>query len=197
MDHARQNPHRHPRFVSDPWFPHFLRSPGRCLTTALLALLLIATAGCQSTAVRSDGPPGHAGNLPAVAGGPTAAGPTGGGPTAAKSNSDTGGTASSDTKVCGTPPCMRFVSRSETQTIADTVGAHPFLSSVATHLVVGLLCGGILCLLGEGVGVAYVGETAKHAAAAHECLRVSILPNGHEWRLVDVTASNQSPYCTD
>lgn len=155
MDHARQNPRR-------------------LLLAALLALLLVASAGCRSTGAQSDG----SGDRGAVAAAPNPS-------------------ADSDTKLCGTPPCMRFVSRSQTKTIADTVGAHPFLSSVAMHAVVGLLCGGILCLLGEGVSVAYVGDAAKHAAAAHACLRVRILPDGHEWHLVDVAGSNQSPYCTD
>jgi hypothetical protein len=92
---------------------------------------------------------------------------------------------------------MRYVSRGDTRTIASTIGAHPLISGVAMHLVVGLLCGGILCLLGEGISVTYVGDAAKHAADAHECLRVRILPNGREWHLVDVMPSNQSPDCTD
>ena len=184
MDHARQNPPRRSR-----------RDPFRLLLAALLGLLLVATtAGCQSTAARGDRSGGHGDRVAAAA--PSTAVSTSA-TTSAKSGGDGGSTASSDTKVCGTPPCMRFVSRSETKTIAETFGDHPFLSSVAMHVVVSLLCGGILCLLGEGVSVAYVGDAAKHAAAAHECLRVRILPNGHEWHLVDVTASNQSPYCTD
>jgi hypothetical protein len=148
---------------------------------AILALLLFTTAACKSTSSSADG------SNPKPAG--VAA-------TSTVANSAQG-TASSDTKICGTPPCMRFVSRSETKTVADTAGAHPLLSSVALHLVVGLLCGGILCVLGEGVGVSYIGEAAKQATANHECLRVRILPNGREWHLVDVTPSNQSPYCTD
>jgi predicted RNA-binding Zn ribbon-like protein len=149
------------------------------LIAAVLALLLFATAACKSSSSNAD------------SGSPK---PAGAGVTA---TSTAAGTASSDTRICGTPPCMRFVSRSETKTVADTAGAHPLLSAVALHVVVGLLCGGILCVLGEGVGVSYIGDAAKQAVANHECLRVRILPNGREWHLVDVTPSNQSPYCTD
>ncbi len=153
-------------------------NPYRLLLAAVLALLLLACAGCQSSSggtARADRP--------------AAAAPAG--------SSSAKTTASSDTKICGTPPCMRFVSRSDTKKIADTVGAHPFVSGVALHLVVGLLCGGILCILGEGVSVGYVADAAKNASADHQCLRVRILPNGREWHLVDVAPSNQSPYCTD
>ena len=151
------------------------RNVRQTLVAAVLALLLFAAASCKSTGSSADGSPQQ---------------PAGAGVTATS-------TADSDTKICGTPPCMRFVSRGDTQKIADTAGAHPLVSSLALHLVVGLLCGGILCILGEGVGVSYVGETAKTAAKDHECLRVRILPSGKEWHLVDVVPSNQSPYCTD
>jgi hypothetical protein len=157
---------------------HARRTPYRLLLAAVLALVLIASAGCRSSATSTDRPAGAAQAAPAA----TSSAPS---------------TAASDTKVCGTPPCMRYVSRSDTKKIADTVGAHPYISGVALHLVVGLLCGGILCILGEGVSVGYVADAAKHAAADHQCLRVRILPNGREWHLVDVAASNQSPYCTD
>lgn len=109
----------------------------------------------------------------------------------------TAGTGASDAKLCGTPPCMRFISRSDTKTIARTVANHPLASTIVVHLVGTILCGGVLCLLGEGAGLAYIGSQAKAAVAAHECLRVSILPAGRQWQLVGVAPSDQSPYCTD
>ena len=60
-----------------------------------------------------------------------------------------------------------------------------------------VLCGGILCLLGEGVSLDYVGHAAKDAAAQHACMRVNILSDADKWKLVSITTSNQSPYCTD
>ena len=140
----------------------------RLLLAALLAVLLMATAACQPAGDNAGGSPQK----------PAAAGQTASNP-------------------AGTPPCMRYVSRGDTKKIADTVSAHPVISAVALHIVAGLLCGGVLCLLGAGISVVYVGHEASKATAAHECLRVRILPDGHEWRLVDITPSNQSPYCTD
>ncbi|WP_194896744.1 hypothetical protein [Catenulispora pinisilvae] len=132
--------------------------------------------------------------------------------TACKSTADSGSSSSSSggttavassapshdaTKVCGTPPCERFVSRGDTKTLANTLTDHPILSTVALHAAVVILCGGILCLLGEGVSMEYVNRAAKDATAQHACLMVSILPDSSKWKLVSLSASNQSPYCTD
>ena len=150
------------------------------LLAAMLALLVLLTSACRSTAASSGAQQVNPAQVHHAA--PATTAPSG---------------AASDTQICGTPPCMRFVSRSETKTVADTVSAHPLLSAVVLHGVGLLLCGGILCVLGEGVSLAYVGKEADIASKAHECLRVRILPNGQEWRLVDIAPSNQSPYCTD
>jgi hypothetical protein len=140
-----------------------------------LTLLLLFAAGCKSTSADSSSSSGGA----AAAAAPTA--PPSGDPQ----------------NICGTPPCVRFISRGDTKTLSSTLTDHPILSTVALHAAVAVLCGGILCLLGEGVGLAYVDHTAKDAAGRHECLKVSILPDHNEWQLVNLTASNQSPYCTD
>jgi hypothetical protein len=153
------------------------RTLRKTLLAAMLALLVLVTSACQSTAKAAGAQQVDPAQVHNVA--PTTSRPA------------------SDTQICGTPPCMRFVSRSETKTVADTVSAHPILSAVVLHGVGLLLCGGILCVFGEGVSLAYVGREAGIAAKAHECLRVRILPSGQEWRLVDISPSNQSPYCTD
>ena len=99
--------------------------------------------------------------------------------------------------ICGTPPCVRFLSRGETKTLAGTLSDHPIASAVALHAAVTVLCGGILCLLGEGVTFAYVDRVAKSAADQHACIKVSILPEKDKWRLVDLSPSNEGRYCTD
>jgi hypothetical protein len=151
-----------------------LRPSPRALISlpALLALTLTLTTACRSTAT-ADG----SGGAPGAAAAPAPA-------------------ISDQTKLCGTPPCMRFLSRSETRTLQDTFTNHPIASAVAVHVVGTLLCGGVLCLLGEGVGLVYVERETKAAAAANECLRVRILPSGAEWKVVDLAPSNESPYCT-
>jgi hypothetical protein len=68
---------------------------------------------------------------------------------------------------------------------------------VALHAAVTVMCGGILCLLGEGVSLDYVAHTAKDAANQHACIRVNILSDHDKWKLVSLTTSNQSPYCKD
>lgn len=104
---------------------------------------------------------------------------------------------SSSTKLCGIPPCDRYLSRSHTRTLANTITDHPLVSALALHVVVSLICGGVLCILGEGFALPFVDHEAHVAEQNNECLRVRILPQGHEWELVNVDASNQSPYCTD
>jgi hypothetical protein len=144
----------------------------RGLVAAVIAMLLVMMTACKSTAVGDAAVPQPAGAAPAAG-------------------------SASDTRLCGTPPCMRFVSRGETRTLKATITDHPLISAVAVHVVGTVLCGGLLCLLGEGVSLTYIGNEARTAAQNNECLRVRILPNGHEWRLVDVSPSNQAPYCTD
>lgn len=92
---------------------------------------------------------------------------------------------------------MRFVSRGDTRTLSSTIADHPILSTVALHAAVTVLCGGILCLLGEGVSMDYVGHAAKDAASRHACLKVNLLSDNDKWKLVSLSTSNQSPYCTD
>ena len=106
-------------------------------------------------------------------------------------------TAGGAQKICGAPPCVRYVSRGETKTLASTLTEHPILSTVALHTAVMLLCGGILCLFGEGVSLVYVDHAAKDAAGQHACLKVSILPDNDKWKLATLSTSNQSPYCAD
>ena len=102
----------------------------------------------------------------------------------------------SSVPICGVPPCDKYLSRSDTRTLDSTISNHPLASAVALHLAVGLLCGAVLCVWGEGFTLAYVQHTAHQAAQNGECLRVHILPQGHEWRLVQLDGTNQSPYCT-
>ena len=151
---------------------------------ALLAVLVLALAtGCQSTAGGSSfGGSGSGGS--STSGGEAAAGKP------PQATQDT-------TRLCGKPPCMRFVSRGETRTLEDTFTNHPIVSAVAVHVVGSLLCGGILCLLGEGAGLGYVEHETMIASGKHECLKVDILPSGAEWKIIDIQASDESPYCKD
>jgi hypothetical protein len=146
----------------------------------ILALLLVFAAACKSTSDSSSSGSGSgssSGGASAVAAAPTTSGDT--------------------QKICGAPPCVRFVSRGDTKTLAGTIADHPILSTVALHAAVMVLCGGILCLLGEGVSLDYVAHAAKDATDKHACLKVNILADADKWKLVSLTSSNQSPYCTD
>jgi hypothetical protein len=142
----------------------------------ILTLLLVFAAACKST---SDSSSGSSGGTSAVA---------------ASSAAPTTGDAQ---KVCGAPPCVRYISRGSTSTLSSTLADHPILSTVALHAAVMVLCGGILCLLGEGVSLDYVAHAAKDAANQHACLKVNIMSDSDKWKLVSLAPSNQSPYCTD
>jgi hypothetical protein len=146
----------------------------RNVLALILTLLRVFAAGCKSTG--SDSSSNSKGSSAVVATAPSSGDPQ---------------------NICGTPPCVRFISRGDTKTLSSTLTDHPILSTVALHAAVTVLCGGILCLLGEGVSLAYVDHAAKDAAGQHACLKVSILPDNDKWQLVNLTASNQSPYCTD
>ncbi|WP_194920045.1 hypothetical protein [Catenulispora rubra] len=146
----------------------------------ILTLLLVFAAACKSTADSSSGSGSSGGSS--------------GGTTVVVSSAPTTGDAQ---KICGTPPCVRFLSRGDTSTLSSTVSDHPILSTVALHAAVMVLCGGILCLLGEGIGLDYVAHAAKDAANHHACLRVNILSDNDKWKLISLSTSNQSPYCTD
>lgn len=146
----------------------------------ILALLVVFAAACKSTSDSSSSDSGSGGTSAVASAAPTTASST------------------EAQKICGTPPCVRFVSRGDTKTLSSTIADHPILSTVALHAAVVVLCGGILCLLGEGVSLDYVGHAAKDAASQHACLKVSILPDSDKkWKLVNLSASNQSPYCKD
>jgi hypothetical protein len=146
----------------------------RSVLALILSLLLLFAAGCKSTS--ADSSSGSGGSSAAIATAPSSGDPQ---------------------NICGTPPCVRFISRGDTKTLNSTLTDHPILSTVALHAAVTVLCGGILCLLGEGVSLAYVEHAAKEAAGEHACLKVSILPDHDKWQLMNLSASNQSPYCTD
>ena len=105
-------------------------------------------------------------------------------------------TSASPVAICGTPPCDKYLTRSETRTLDHAVSGHPIASAIALHLVVSAFCGGVFCIWGEGFSFVYVEHETHLAAQNNECLRVHVLPNGHEWQLVNLDASNQSPYCT-
>ena len=145
----------------------------------ILTLLLVFAAACKSTADSGSSSPGSSGGMSVVA---------------SASSSPTSDQAQ---KICGAPPCVRFISRGDTKTLSSTITNHPVLSTVALHAAVMVLCGGILCLLGEGVSLDYVGHAAKDATAQHACMRVNILSDSDKWKLVSIITSNQSPYCTD
>lgn len=149
----------------------------------ILTLLMVFAAACKSTADSSSGSGSSGGS-----------GGSSGGTTVVASSAPAGGDAQ---KVCGAPPCVRFLSRGDTSTLSTTVSDHPILSTVALHAAVMVLCGGILCLLGEGISLDYVAHAAKDAANQHACLKVSILPDNDKWKLMSLSTSNQSPYCTD
>lgn len=144
----------------------------------ILALLLVFAAACKAPDDSSS----------------SGSGSGSGGTTAVAAASSTGGETQ---KICGTPPCVRFVSRGDTKTLSSTIAGHPILSTVALHAAVMVLCGGILCLLAEGVGLDYVAHAAKDAADEHACLKVDILSDDGKWKLISLASSNQSPYCTD
>ncbi|MEY9860500.1 hypothetical protein ABH935_006137 [Catenulispora sp. GAS73] len=148
----------------------------------ILTLLLVFAAACKSTADSSSGS------------GSGSSGGSSGGTTVVASSASTTGDAQ---KICGAPPCVRFISRGDTSTLSSTVSAHPILSTVALHAAVMVLCGGILCLLGEGISLDYLAHAAKDAANQHACLKVNILSDNDKWKLMSLSTSNQSPYCTD
>ena len=151
---------------------------------ALLTVLVLAlVTGCQSTA-------GDGSSRGSTSGGSSSSGGEAAAANPPKATQDS-------TRLCGKPPCMRFVSRGETKNLQDTFTNHPIISAVAVHLVGSMLCGGILCLLGEGVGLGYVEHETKIAAGKDECLKVNILPSGAEWKIIDIEASDESLYCKD
>jgi len=100
------------------------------------------------------------------------------------------------TAICGTPPCDKYLTRAATRDLDRAVSGHPIASAIVLHLVVSAFCGGVLCIWGEGFSFVYVEHETRLAAENNECLRVHVLPKGHEWQLVNLDASNQSPYCT-
>src|SRR5579859_6951562 len=106
-------------------------------TAALSALLVIVLASCT---------------LP----------PSSSSPVAQQVESATASSASS--AICGVPPCDKYLPRQETRTLDSAISGHPIASAVALHLVISALCGGILCLWGEGVTFVYV-ERETHLAA--------------------------------
>jgi len=103
---------------------------------------------------------------------------------------------STSSKICGTPPCDKYLSRGETRTLDKVLSGHPIASAIAMHLVVSTFCGVILCVWGEGVTFVYTERETHLAAQNGECLRVHVLPQGRAWQLVSLDTSNQSPYCT-
>ncbi|NUR58313.1 MAG: hypothetical protein HOV87_06410 [Catenulispora sp.] len=151
----------------------------------LVAMVVLLATSCRSTggADASSQSGGGSGGT----GGAQAAAP------AAPSNSAS--TSKSSEKLCGTPPCVRYLSRGDTKTLADTLNDHPLASTIAVHIALSVLCGGILCLLGEGVSMPFVEKKAREAANQHACLKVSILPDKDKFSLMNMTASNDSPNC--
>lgn len=145
----------------------------------IVAMLVLLVTGCQSTG-GADASSGSGGGT----GGAQEAAP--GAPPTVKGSPE---------KLCGTPPCVRFMSRGDTKSLAGTLKDHPLASTVAVHLALGVLCGGILCLLGEGVSMPFVEKKASEAADQHACLKVSILPDKDKFSLMNIAASNESPYC--
>jgi hypothetical protein len=105
--------------------------------------------------------------------------------------------ASAQSKTCGIPPCVEYLSRSRTRTLDRAIGGHPIASGIALHLVVSAFCGGILCELGEGVGFVYVERHVHLAAQNGECLRVNVLPKGRVWQLVGLVVTDERPGCAD
>jgi hypothetical protein len=103
---------------------------------------------------------------------------------------------STSSKICGTPPCDKYLSRGETRTLDKAITGHPIASAIALHLVISTFCGGILCVWGEGVTFVYTERQTHLAAQNGECLRVHVLPQGRAWQLVSLDTSNQGPYCT-
>jgi hypothetical protein len=102
---------------------------------------------------------------------------------------------SSNAAICGKPPCDRYLSRSDTRTLDKEISGHPVAAAIALHLAVSIVCGGILCVWGEGVTYVYVVRQTHLAAQNGDCLRVHVLPSGRAWQLVSLDASDQSPYC--
>lgn len=147
----------------------------------ILTMALLLVTGCQS-AKDSSSSHGSGGAAAAVVSDPKTA----------QHSSE------SSEKLCGTPPCVRYLSRGDTKTLSQTLTDHPVASTIALHVALSMLCGGILCLLGEGVSLPILAHKANDAAAQHACLKVSILPDQEKkWKLVDITASNAKPNCTD
>lgn len=153
----------------------------------ILTMALLLVTGCQSSK-DSSGSPGSGGAAAAVATDPKTS----------QHSSEGSNSSDSSEKLCGTPPCVRYLSRGDTKTLSQTLTDHPVASTIALHVALSMLCGGILCLLGEGVSLPILAHKANDAAAQHACLKVSILPDQDEkWKLVDVTASNAKPGCAD
>ena len=63
--------------------------------------------------------------------------------------------------------CVKYVSRGTTRTIDSTISKHPVASAIALHVAVGLMCGAVLCVWGEGFTFVYV-QHAAHQAAQNE-----------------------------
>jgi hypothetical protein len=108
-------------------------------------------------------------------------------------------TAAADTagslKLCGTPPCTRFMSRHDVKKLNTEITEHRVVSAVVWKLAFGLLCGGLLCLLGEGMSYEYVQNRIHEAAGLDDCLRVQINKSGPVNRLIMIGPSNLKPYC--
>lgn len=146
---------------------------------ALLLSICVTVAGASSCMSATGGTVGSAAQL------------------STSSASSAPDSATSNAAICGLPPCDKYLSRSRTRSLDDALSGHPIVSAVALHLVVGLVCGVVLCIVGEGFTFIYAQREAHQAAKNGECLRVHILPQGRAWQLVRLDATNQSPYCTD
>lgn len=151
----------------------------------LVALTLLLATSCRSTTGAASSQAGGSGGAQAAA------------PAAPVTSATSAPASNSAEKLCGTPPCVRYLSRSDTKTLADTLNDHPLASTIAVHVALSVLCGGILCLLGEGMSMPFVEKKAHEAASQHACLKVSILPDKDKFSLMNITASNDSPGCKD
>src|ERR1051326_8584773 len=86
----------------------------------ILTMALLLVTGCQSS--KDSGSSHGSGDAPAA---------VTSGPKTTTANST--GSASSE-KLCGTPPCVRFMSRGDTKNLSETLTDHPIASTVALHL---------------------------------------------------------------
>lgn len=145
----------------------------RALLAALMTLLLLSTVtACASGFPDSSTTSG------------TSAGKT-------TSATDTDGSI----KLCGLPPCTRFVSRAEVKKLNTDVTQHTIASAVVWKVAFDILCGGILCLLGAGISYDYVQNRIKDAAGLDDCLRIQIGRSSPHSKLIQVNPSNLKPYC--